>query len=58
MKCFICERDEYEVMLLKCPVDTAYESVQLNIIGNYSRNEYVCLPCVGFQFDLEMREIS
>lgn len=58
MKCFICERTEYEVMLLKLPVDTAYENALLEIIGNYSRNEYICLPCVGFQIDLEMREIS
>lgn len=57
MECFICEREEHEVMLLRLPVDTVYEKVHIHIIGNYSQNEYVCLPCVGFQVDLEMRDI-
>jgi hypothetical protein len=51
MKCFICDRGVKEIMLMKLPVETAYENVWLHIVGNLKDQEYMCLPCIGFQFD-------
>jgi hypothetical protein len=56
LKCFICERDEKRVLLVRLPVETAYEDDIIEIIGNFEPNEYICLPCLGFQFDLCERE--
>jgi hypothetical protein len=55
MSCFICERTELEVMLMKVPVETMYEDKVLQIVGNVIESEFICLPCIGFQFDLLTR---
>lgn len=56
MKCFICGKNDKKVMLLEMPVEAVYDGVEMRIIGNANPNEFICLPCVGFQFDLLERE--
>lgn len=51
MNCFICERTKEEIVLLKLPLDTVYGNIALEIIGNLDSGEYICLGCMGFQFD-------
>jgi hypothetical protein len=51
MKCFLCERDENEVLLVQLPVETLYKESFLYIIGNYVDKEYMCLPCIGYEID-------
>jgi hypothetical protein len=51
MRCFICNRNENEVMIMRLPVETVYENVHLHIVGNVKDKEFMCLPCIGFQFD-------
>lgn len=51
MKCLICKRNEKQVLLIKLPVEITYEENELHILGNIKENEYMCLPCVGFQYD-------
>lgn len=55
MKCFICERNQFQVMLLTLPLDVAYQFKNLEILGNISDGERICLPCVGYQFDEVMK---
>ena len=58
MKCFVCNRTERQVMLLKLPVETSYDGETLEIVGNVVPTEYICLPCVGFQYDeIELRKV-
>lgn len=51
MKCLICERTEDEVMLLRAPVEAIYLNVLFEVVGNLEEGEYICLPCVGYQWD-------
>lgn len=51
MECFKCERTQDQVLLIKLPVDIAYDEVYFEIVGNYRPNEHICLPCVGYIFD-------
>lgn len=51
MKCFICEKNEKEVMLVSVPCDVSYDGISLEILGNVQPNEFICLPCIGFQWD-------
>lgn len=51
MECFKCERTQEQVLLIKLPVDIAYDEVYFEIVGNYQPNEHICLPCVGYIFD-------
>lgn len=51
MKCLICERNENQVMLMKLPLEAIYENANLVIMGNVVENEFMCLPCIGVQFD-------
>lgn len=52
MECFLCEKTMLEIMLLKCPVETVYDNVWIEIVGNAQPNEYICLGCVGEQIDI------
>lgn len=38
-------------MLMKLPLEATYEENSLVILGNIRDNEYICLPCIGYQFD-------
>lgn len=51
MNCFICEKTKEEIVLLRLPLETIYDRVILEIIGNSVKGEYICLGCMGFQFD-------
>lgn len=51
MKCLNCLKSENEIMLMKLPVETTYEDVILVIMGNVIDDEYMCLSCIGYQFD-------
>lgn len=37
--------------MIKLPVEITYGENELNILGNVSENEYMCLSCVGYQYD-------
>ena len=56
MKCIICKRDENDIMMMKLPVEAIYESNFLEILGNCEDDEYICLSCIGCQFDDVMEE--
>lgn len=58
MNCFICDRNEREVMLVKLPVETSYDIHHMQIVGNMQPGEFICLPCMGFQFDLLERSVE
>jgi hypothetical protein len=59
MKCLICEKDETRIMLLKLPLDVIYENDWLEIVGNVKPDEYICIACVGYQFDeMHMRKLK
>jgi hypothetical protein len=51
MECFLCERSMIEIMLLKLPLETVYDNVWIEIVGNAKPIEYICLGCVGEQID-------
>ncbi len=51
MKCFICDKNRYDAMLLKLPLEISFLSSHLHFIGNANPNEYICLPCIGYQWD-------
>jgi hypothetical protein len=59
MKCFICEKTHHEIMLMKLPLETIYERNHMQILGNVRPGEYMCLSCIGFQWDLlEQDQVS
>jgi hypothetical protein len=58
MKCFICERTEDEILLMKLPLDIKWGEIHIEIIGNAKPNEWVCLPCMGYQYDFRHTEIT
>ncbi len=51
MICMNCERNKEEALLIKLPVEIVYENHELHILGNIEDNEYMCLICVGYQYD-------
>jgi hypothetical protein len=51
MNCFVCGRNEGEVLLLAVPCEVVYKDHCFEVLGNLIDNEYICLPCVGFQWD-------
>lgn len=51
MKCFLCKRDETQVLLIKLPFETMFKKARLEILGNIMENEFICLPCLGYQID-------
>lgn len=57
-KCFLCNRDEQKVLLIRLPFETKYKRACLEIIGNHVENEYICLPCMGYEFDKAMDRLE
>lgn len=55
-KCFLCGKNDKRIMLLEMPVETIYLGHIVHIIGNANPNEYICLSCVGYQFDAILKE--
>jgi hypothetical protein len=51
MNCFICERTKEDIVLLKLPLEAVFEKSYLEILGNLDDGEYICLGCMGYQFD-------
>jgi hypothetical protein len=52
MHCFICHKTEENVVLVELPVVTLFRNIHLEIMGNVlDHGEYICLPCIGFEFD-------
>lgn len=51
MECFLCEKNESNVLMVKLPVEVAYDDATLHIVGNYREEEYMCLVCIGYQID-------
>lgn len=51
MNCIKCNRDAENVMLLKLPLESKYTKVHMRVVGNCVSEEYMCLPCVGFEYD-------
>jgi hypothetical protein len=52
MFCFNCSRSKEEVVLFQLPVTFLYEGVHMQVLGNCKPNELMCLPCIGYQYDL------
>lgn len=51
MYCLKCKRSQEQVLLLKMPFETIYEDKNLIFMGNVKEDDYICLPCIGYQFD-------
>lgn len=51
MNCIRCRRNAQEVMLFKLPLETKYSKVHMQVVGNCTPNEFMCLPCVGYEYD-------
>lgn len=51
MNCFICDKTEHEIVLVRLPFETSYQNVKMVIVGNCKHDENICLGCMGFQFD-------
>jgi hypothetical protein len=49
--CFLCNRNQYRVVLIKLPFEARYEKAVIEILGNITEDEYICLPCMGYEFD-------
>jgi uncharacterized protein VirK/YbjX len=49
--CFMCGKNEFQAMILKLPLEMVYDNVWAEIQGNVETDEYICLPCVGYQYD-------
>ena len=58
MKCFLCKRDETQVLLIKLPFETIFRKARLEILGNLIEEEYICLPCMGYQIDDMLRRFD
>jgi hypothetical protein len=56
--CFLCNRNQYKVVLIKLPFEARYQKAVIEILGNITENEYICLPCMGFEFDKAMDKIE
>jgi hypothetical protein len=52
--CFLCERDQTKVLLIKLPFEARYKKSCIEILGNIIEDEYICLPCMGYEFDKVM----
>jgi hypothetical protein len=39
------------VVLIKLPFEARYEKAVIEILGNITEDEYICLPCMGYEFD-------
>ncbi len=50
MNCFLCGRNE-DYCLLKLPLESRFQDLAVEIIGNAKPDEYICLPCFGYQID-------
>jgi hypothetical protein len=55
-RCILCNRSVDEVLLIRLPVELKWEGIWLHVIGNANPNEFMCLPCIGFQYDGIERE--
>lgn len=51
MECFICKRTAKELPLLKMPVEFKWNDVHFEVVGNYVAGEFICMPCLGYQYD-------
>ena len=58
MECFLCRRDESQVLLIKLPFETIFRKARLEILGNITDNEFICLPCMGYQIDDMLRRLD
>jgi len=60
-QCFICERNSDELALVKLPVEFKWDNIHFKVMGNCIPNEFICLPCLGYQYDfarLEKQDVS
>jgi hypothetical protein len=49
--CLICEKTDEDIILVKLPVDILFKNVLLGIVGDLEPDQYICLGCIGYQFD-------
>jgi hypothetical protein len=49
--CFLCNRTQRQVVIIKLPFEARYEKAVIEILGNIVEDEYICLPCMGFEID-------
>lgn len=45
-------------MLIQVPVEIWYEEISFEVLGNLIDGEYICLPCIGDQFDMIWDEMN
>ena len=50
-QCFICERTSGELALVKLPVEFKWGEIHFEVMGNCKPDEFICLPCLGYQYD-------
>jgi len=51
MKCFLCDRNHNEVLIIKIPCEIVYKDIWFEMVGNAADNEFICLPCIGDEYD-------
>lgn len=51
MECFICKKTALELPLLRIPIEFKWENVHFEVVGNYVAGEFICMPCLGYQYD-------
>jgi hypothetical protein len=51
MKCFLCNREHTEVLIIKTPCEIAYKDIWFEMVANAANNEFICLPCIGEEYD-------
>lgn len=52
MECFLCGNTSDKLPLFKVPIEFVWEDVHFEMIGNAVSDEFICWPCLGYQYDL------
>jgi hypothetical protein len=56
MECLICKKPLQEIGLIKLPFTYRIKDVEIVIIGNYRDDDFMCLSCAAFQYDIYLKD--